>query len=266
MNPKDRYLINSIMRACALLKCFSKKDSSYKPSELANLLKIDRSTVYRILLSLEKCGMVEKNAETGKYSLGVAVLQMGTIYLHSTGLFTVAHPLMIELVDRTKETVHLTILRGDRALYIDKIDSPRSLTMSSEIGNSLPLYLTGVGKVLLAYQSSQKIKQYIDTYELVGVTKNTITSKIRLMEELNKIRDKGFAEDNRESSEEVGCVAVPIFNHHQNIIAALSVSGPYQRILLPGVKKTMIMEAKAVAAQISEKMGHQNKLEPEWGE
>jgi len=251
----NRYTINSITRACQLLMCFNKDDTRFKPSELAKLLDLDRSTVYRILLSLEKCGMVERDASTGRYSLGVALLKMGMVYLRSTNLTSIAHPLMIELAAKVKDTVNLTVLSGNQVLYIDKVDSPRSLGILTEVGSLLPLYCTGVGKTLLAYQPADKIDRYIDTCEFTARTKNTITSQKQFRRELKKIQQQGYAQDHREWADEIMCFAAPIFNYREEIIAALSVSGPYLGMAEAGMHAEIIQHVKTVANIISAKMG-----------
>jgi len=251
----DRYIINSITRACKLLMCFNKDDTRFKPSELANLLDLDRSTVYRILLSLEKCGMVERDESTGKYSLGVALLKLGMVYLRSTNLTNIAHPLMVELAAKVKDTVNLTVLSGHQVLYIDKVDSPRSLGILTEVGSLLPLYCTGVGKMLLAYQPSDKIDTYLDACEFTARTANTITCKKQFRRELKKIQQQGYAQDHREWADEIMCFAAPIFNYREEVVAALSVSGPYQGMAEPGLHEEIVQSVKTVANIISAKMG-----------
>jgi DNA-binding IclR family transcriptional regulator len=238
----DRYTINSITRACRLLMRFNKDDTRFKP-------------VYRILLSLEKCGMVERDGSTGKYSLGVALLKMGMVYLRSTNLTSIAHPLMIELAAKVKDTVNLTVLSGHQVLYIDKVDSPRSLGILTEVGSLLPLYCTGVGKTLLAYQPADKIDAYIDTCEFKARAAHTITGKKQFRGELIKIRQQGYAQDHREWDDEIMCFAAPIFNYRNEVIAALSVSGPYQGMAEAGMHAEIVESVKTVANIISTKMG-----------
>jgi predicted transcriptional regulator len=107
---RERYLINSILRACGILKRLSGDRGAFKPSELAGLLHLDRSTAYRILLSLEKCGMVERNDKTGEYSLGLGAFEIGSAYLRRVDLVEVAKPIMADLAQRIQETVHLAVL------------------------------------------------------------------------------------------------------------------------------------------------------------
>ncbi|RPJ06086.1 MAG: IclR family transcriptional regulator, partial [Deltaproteobacteria bacterium] len=137
---KDRYLINSIIRACNILKCFSKDNTHFKISDLARQLCLDRSTTYRILLSLEKCGLVEKEKKTGEYSLGVAAFEIGNTYRRQMDFIQVSKPVMVELAQKLQETVHLAVLSDTEIVYVDKCDSPRSLGVMSKIGQRAPIY------------------------------------------------------------------------------------------------------------------------------
>src|SRR5512136_1812917 len=125
-HAQDRYVINSILRASRILKCFLGEKTHYKISELARQLGLDRSTTYRLLLSLEKCGLVEKHEKTGEYSLGMAAFEIGNTYLKQMDFIQASKPIMVELAARVQETVHLAVLSGMEIVYVDKVDSPRA--------------------------------------------------------------------------------------------------------------------------------------------
>src|SRR4030065_2675636 len=93
-NPKERYLINSILRASNILKCLSGDKTHFKISEIARQLRLDRSTTYRILLSLEECGLVEKDQKTGEYSLGLSTFEIGNTYLRRMDFIKISKPIM----------------------------------------------------------------------------------------------------------------------------------------------------------------------------
>ena len=151
MAPKDRYLINSILRACNILKSFSRTKTHFKMSELAVHLGLDRSTTYRILLSLEEAGFVEKDGRTGGYKLGLAAFEIGSAYLTQIDVIQVSKPVMAELASKAQETVHLAVLSDTEIVYVDKVDSPRALGVMSKIGQRGPLHCTALGKALLAF-------------------------------------------------------------------------------------------------------------------
>ncbi len=257
MAPKtrDRYIINSIVRACRILKTVSKEGAGFKISDLARQLQLDRSTTYRILLSLEKCGFVEKDEKTGTYTLGIGAFEVGHAYLRRMDFVQVSKPIMTQLALRAEETVHLAVLSDREIVYVDKVDSPRTLGVISKIGQRAPVYCTALGKALLAYQPREEMARIIKEIELKPYTEATITSKKALLEELRRIRERGYSLDRREYEEGVECIAAPIRDHLGNVIAALSISGPRSKIGTPQEKEfvSQVMEA---ADSISSKMGY----------
>lgn len=254
-NLKERYLINSIIRASTILSCFSKEKTHFKVSELARQFKLDRSTTYRILLSLEKCGLVEKDEKTGEYSLGMAAFEIGNAYLRRLDFIKISKPVMGELALKVQETVHLAVLSDTEIVYVDKIDTPRTLGVMSKIGQRAPVYCTALGKVLLAFQPEGQLSRIIDEIKFKSYTKNTITSKNKLVKELKEIRKREYSLDQREFEEDVECISAPIRNHLGDVIAALSISGPQRKIGTP-LEKQFVGQVIEAAALISSKMGY----------
>ena len=253
-NPKERYLINSILRASNILKCFSGDKTHFKITELARHLGLDRSTTYRILLSLEKAGFVEKD-EAGTFSLGLAAFEIGNAYLMQTDLIQVSKPIMADLASKVQETVHLAVLSDIEIVYVDKVDSPRTLGVISKLGQRGPLHCTSLGKTLLAFQPEDEQARIIQRIRMNPFTSRTITTKPRLIEELRIIKKQGYALDRREIEEDVECIGAPILNHIGNVIAALSISGPQRKIGTPR-EKEFIRDVVEAAATISAKMGY----------
>jgi len=254
-NPKDRYLINSILRASSILKCFLREKTHFKISELASQLQLDRSTTYRILLSLEKCGFVEKDKRAGEYSLGLSAFEIGNTYLRRMDFIKISKPIMTELALKVQETVHLAVLSDTEIVYVDKVDSPRTLGVMSKIGQRAPVYCTALGKVLLAFQPENEQSRILGEIRLTPFTPKTITSKQKLAEELRTIRKQGYSLDRREIEEEVECIGAPIRNHLGNVIAALSISGPQRKIGTPQ-EKQFISQVIEAASLVSSKMGY----------
>jgi DNA-binding IclR family transcriptional regulator len=257
---KDRYLINSIIRASNILRCFSGEKTHFKISQIAHQLQLDRSTTYRILLSLEKCGFVEKDKKTGEYSLGVATFETGNIYLRRMDFIQISKPIMAGLALEVQETVHLAVLSDTEIVYVDKVDSPRTLGVMSKIGQRAPVYCTGLGKVLLAHQPNDELSRIVQQIKLEPFTRNTISSKKKLVEELRKIRKQGYALDQKEYEQDVECIGAPIRNHLGNTIAAISISGPQRKINTPQEKQFIGHVVKAAAA-VSSKMGYMENTE-----
>ena len=251
---KDRYLINSILRASGILKTFAEGKGSFTLREMAQSMKLDRSTTYRILLSLEKCGLVEKDEKSGGYSLGLGAFEIGSAYQRRADFVPIAKPFMEELALKAQETVNLAVLSGTEILYLDKVDSPRSVGVMSKIGQRNPVYCTSLGKSLLAFQSEEEQARIIAEIEFRPLTPHTITSRKEFLKEMKQIRLQGYALDRREIEEDVECIAAPIRNHIGNPVAAISISGPQKKIQTPREKEYVGWVTEA-AERISSRLG-----------
>ncbi|KLU63429.1 transcriptional regulator KdgR [Peptococcaceae bacterium CEB3] len=250
----EKKIIQSVERAILILELFSNRDSELALSEISHRLSLNKSTAFGILSTLEHYNFVQKASDTGKYKLGIKLLELGNMVLEQMDLRQIARPYLDELVAKFSETSHLAVLDGYEVVYIDKVDSDRSIRMNSEVGSRRPGYCTGVGKAILSYLPDDQWKKHLPP-SLEKFTPNTIISQESLLEEMKHIRQKGFSEDNEEIEEGLSCVGVPIFNQGNQVIASISVSGPTAR--LPKEKMMQIAEElKDVSAEISRKMGY----------
>jgi DNA-binding IclR family transcriptional regulator len=151
------------------------------------------------------------------------------------------------------ETVHLTVLEGNEVLYVDCLESSKRLRTYSVIGVRAPLYCTSVGKAILAFLDNEEQNRILDTITFEKFTENTITDKSFLKDELRTIAQRGYAVDNMEHEEGLRCVGAPIRNHAGKVFAAISVSGPSQRITLGNVSeigKVVIAQAESISKQL----------------
>jgi DNA-binding IclR family transcriptional regulator len=205
------------------------------------------STVHRILDTLKYGGYVEQNPNNQKYQLGLKLIELGMAKINQIDLVKEAGPFLKELAKNCNETVHLAILEDINVLYLAKEESSQTIRMISYVGKRAPLHCTGLGKVLLANLPLQDRDKIIDRIELSRLTKNTITDKIKLCEELDMIKEKGFALDEEENENDVRCIAAPIRDYKGKVIAAISVSSPVYR--LNKIKQDYIKEALINASQ-----------------
>lgn len=251
----DRYVINSVLRACAILRLLAKDGEALRLGKIASALDIDRTTAYRIVVTLEQAGFLERKPDTKEYKLGVGAFEVGSAYQRSTDLHSVARPIMVELSRQVQESVHWAILSGDKAVCIDRIESPRGLGTTSKIGRASALNAGSVGKVLLAFQNDEVQEGLLKNSTLNRFTEKTITSVEHMREEIAGIRTRGHCVSMGEGEEDMACIAAPIFNHARQIVAGLSVGGPIHRFAEEDFKIQTIAEVKRAARQISEKLG-----------
>ena len=253
---KKEVSVQVVSNALKILEILS-NSSKCGVSELARTLNCQKGTIFRLLSTLKNDGYIMQDKESEKYYLSLKLFKIGYNSVNNLDFNMAALPVLTKLSQETNETIHLCTIEDDQLVYLQKIESTYSLkvTMMSRVGYSTPLYCTGVGKVLLAYQSAEKIGQYLKTIELHKYTANTIVNQHDLISELEKIRDTGIAYDNEEHELGVRCVAAPIFNQAGNTIAALSISGPTIRIVDEKLD-SMRELVKNASNEISRKIGY----------
>ena len=226
-----RYHIRAVERALDLLSTFSTPELELSLTELSSRLNLNPSTTFRLLVTLQSHGYLEQNPENRKYRLGVACLELGSVFLNQSDIRKEALPILSSLRDDCEETVHLARLAGSEVVYLEKLDGllPIGL-MGSRIGGRAPAHCTGLGKAMLAYEPQSEIRQLCAESGLRRFTPNTITDLGELLDELARIREHGYAIDSEEYEPDVKCVTVPIWDYRQNLAGAISVSGPVGRI------------------------------------
>ena len=227
----NAYRVKSLVKALNILEVLTEgEESAYTLTQLSRSLRLHISTVHRLLVNLVSHGFVEEAPGSRGYQLSFKVLRMGLRVLDRLDFRLVAQPLLRELNQQTKETVHLAILQETRAISIEKFGSPQPVGLDARLGGVMPLHCTGVGKTLLAYQSENLLNQIARTPGLPRFTPHTITSLANLRKELERIREQGYAVDQEEAVEGLRCVAGPVFDHTGRVIAAFSVAGPATRM------------------------------------
>ena len=246
--------VQSIDRAISILKLFSEKRKEMKLTDIAEELDLNKSTVHGIISTLKYHGLIEQNEETQKYRLGVYLIKLGDLVSNSIDIIDIAHPIIDEVSQNLDETVHLSRLENNELIYMDKVESHQSIRIFTTIGSRMPAYCTGMGKALLAFSDLDKLDELLPE-EFHAFTPNTITDKKILIEELYRIREKGYAIDNEESDMGLRCVAAPVFDHTGNAKYALSVSGPTIRMTEEKVE-IIVKVVKDAAKKISQKLGY----------
>lgn len=252
--PRD-YSIQSVERSFKILQAIAGAEEEIGTLEISAAVGLHISTVFRFLQTLAKARVVEQNAATGKYRLGLTLLTWGMQVLRQIDLRREAHPLLRALSEKTGETVHMTIYDRDAAIYIAKIEGTVPLRGFSEIGKGGPLHCTGVGKVLMAALSDKELAELLHRYPLQRFTPNTISERAELRTELKQIRAQGYALDNEEHEPGIRCVAAPIRNHTGAVVASISLAGRTTSVTLQRVPE-LIEVIKDTAKKISARLGY----------
>ncbi len=247
--------IQSVSRALMIMELLSKCHNGEKLTVISQKLDLNKSTTHSLISTLEHMGYVQQDQETARYSLGLKLFELGQVVHANMDLRNIAMPFLRELALKFSETVHLAILSKDEIVYIDKVDTSRSIRIGSQIGGRNAAYCTGVGKVLLAGLSDKELSDTLATVKFEKLTANTIADKEELLKHLVNIRNNGFAMDQEEIEVGLTCVAAPIKNHRGKVIAGISVSGPSSR-MQADVFDLMTKDVMDTALQISRRLGY----------
>jgi IclR family acetate operon transcriptional repressor len=245
--------VQSIERAVAILKAFSLEKEELGVTELSQRLDLHKSTVSRLLASLHREGLVEENPVTRKYRLGMALVTLGGLVLQRLDVTQVARPLMQGLADTTQETVSLAVRDRDEVVTIAQLSSPQPVRYIGWAGRRVPFHCTSTGKILLAYLPMAEQKAMI-ARGLPRYTSNTIISSDLLGKELARVREQGYAISQEEFEVGLNEVAVPVRDHTQAVVAALSVSGPAFRLTVERFS-TVAAHAQEAALTLSWQLG-----------
>jgi IclR family acetate operon transcriptional repressor len=197
-------------------------------SELSALIGMPKSSTHRYMATLQSVGLAERNGGD-RFRLGTRVIELAGSFLANSDLRSESQATLDELADMTGETVHLAVPSGTGVVYIAKIESKHTLGMSSHIGARLPMHCTALGKAILAFSAPERL-QAVLAERPEARTAHTITSPEALRAELVTVRSQGFALDNEENEVGICCVGAPIIDYTGNAIAAISISGPRERM------------------------------------
>jgi DNA-binding IclR family transcriptional regulator len=250
------YLIGSVLKAAKLLALFNEESPKLRNIDIARKTGFNKSTVMRLLLSLEKAGYVEKDPLTGEYSIGVALFEVGSKYLDRTDLHRQVMPILSELAGRCNETGYLAVLNGREAVYLDRVESSKAIRTTSRVGSRVPLYCTGAGKAILAFQEEEQIQNIIKNTKIKAFTSQTLTEKGKILKNLQEVRQRGWAIDNQEYEEEIKSIGAPLRDRSGKVIASICLVGPVWLMTDERIKKELAAETVETARQISQKLGY----------
>ncbi len=253
----SRYTIQVLAKALDLLEALGQARAGLTLAELSRRLELPKSSVFRYLATLEARGYVEKVPETDRYRLGLRLFEIGNLVASHFDVTEFALPFMRKLVETFRETVNLAVLYQGEVVYLQILESTRSMRMSAQPGQRNLCHSTALGKALLAYLPESERQAIVAQHGLPALTPRTITTVEQLQEELARVRHRGYAIDDIENEEGVRCVAAPIFNYRGEPIAAISISGPADRMPY-GQMELMGKELLAGTRAISRRLGYRD--------
>ena len=247
--------VQSLERALDLVEALA-DGGELGVTELANRTGLVPSTAHRLLHTLTKRGYVSQSSESGRYLLGFKVVEVASgLEQRLERLRLAARPHLERIQRATGETVNLVVLDADRVVYVDQVEGSRNVRMFTTVGTSVPAHTTGAGKAIMAAGPPDTLSSlYGDREPLERLTAHTLVTLEALEDDFVRIRRRGYAVDNEEHEEGVGCVASAVFDHSGRPCAAISVSGPSVRILHDKALGSLLVEH---AAAVSVALGYE---------
>lgn len=253
MTSKDdqKNPIQVIERMMRLLDVLAQHPEPLGLKQISQYTRLHPSTAHRILAAMSADRLVDR-VEPGSYRLGMRLLELGNLVKSRISVRELALPVMRELHAQTGETVNLSIRHDDEIVYVERTSSGRSaMRVVHVIGTRAPLHVTAAGKLFLLEEGFARLRDYAKRTGLAAYTKNTITSLPILERDLERTQRQGWATDNEEAEDGVRCVAAGIRDDVGNLIAALSLSTPADRM-----KVQWGPLVKEAAERISDTIGH----------
>jgi DNA-binding IclR family transcriptional regulator len=256
---RDANFSGTVIKALDVLDCLANHGRPMSAQEIAVACSTSRPTAYRLLTTLMSRGFVRTDGNYN-YSLGTRLITLGKIVLDGIDLQELARPHLHELCLHSNETANLSILDGTELLYIGKEESPQNsqtpvfVQMSTKIGTRLAPHCSAMGKAILAHLSPAELQTLLkQTTPLKSYTGHTITNIDTLMHELERVRQHGYAIDDREVDDGTRCVAAPVFDSSGHVIAAMSIAGPAYRLTLEHlhhISKEVVRVTQALSNQL----------------
>lgn len=219
----DRNIIKSVLKSFHVLESLIDHEN-ISVGELSQITELGKSTTHRILSTLKQLRYVDQDPKSNNYFATIKMFELGNKVANKIPIRKIARPHIENLFLQSNETINLGILDNNSILYLDKIVAKEPLRIELDIGIKVPAYCSALGKILTAYNS-----MHIEQFEYVKYTENTIGSDSEFKEELEKVKNQGYAVDNEEYIKGLYCIAVPVLSPENNAVASVSISMPAVR-------------------------------------
>ena len=230
-------------------------------TDLAGALALDKGYLHRLLRTLEQRGYVEQDPTSKTFRATVKLVALASVILHNLDVLSAAAPVMRRLLEWSGETVHLARRVSGGGVYVAQARPSARISVETDIGSQPQLHCSATGKALLAFSGPDELRSLLKE-PFVRYTPRTLTTFAELAIDLAAARERGYAVDDREGSEDLRCVAAPIFDMTGKVIACLGMSGPMNRLSFERLSE-FGLEVAAAAADISRMIGGRLPVPPE---
>lgn len=239
-------------RVVVILRAFEGARGHLSLGQVVALTKFPRSSAHRILQQLVAARLLGREGDN--YHLGLGIFELGSLVSHRNAIVAAAKPIMHELSASGFNVVHLAMLDHNDVVYLEKVGGRLSGSLPSRIGGRLPAHCTGVGKAILAFSPPNVVEAILER-KLDSRTSATIAEPEALRDELQRIKQAGYASDRGEAVPSVGCIAAPVFEFG-TVTAAISVCGPVNEIDASRLRRSVQLAATEVSRRITNGTRH----------
>lgn len=246
----------AVARSIDILTFLAENKKPMTLSEISKNVGIPKSSALDIMYTLVEKGMVEvANEEFKTYQLGLYCFHLGTEAVNRNDLQKTAARYLVELSEATGKTVFLSVPRGERVVYVSKIEGSSPVQSACPIGSTNPMYVTGIGKAILAGMSDEEIIKLYGEGPYERRTQRTLGNYEELIEDIRMTRERGYSIDNREGNDYIFCFGAPVYDYTNKVVAGISVVSLVEELTHEDMK-TYPDKLKASALEISRKMGY----------
>ncbi len=257
-SEKSRYRIPMLDRSLRVMELLAAEPVGLSIADLSRRLAAPKSSVFKILATLETRGYIRPTDRSGKFVLTTKLYRLGSTAVAHLNLKQDLYPLLVELARQTNETANLGVLDGDEAIYLESIEGSARVRVAVTPGERIALHCTALGKVLLAFLPPEQVTRLLKGRRLPARTPNTLRSVKALQAQLVLIRQRGYAFDDEEDHLDIRCLGAPIRNHTGQVVAAVSVTAPKHRMpdeTIPA-QAALLMD---FAARMSRVLGYEER-------
>lgn len=256
--------IRAVERALDVLMCFSRQTPQLTMTQIAEQVGMHKSTVHRLLGTLERKRFVQRDPATGLYRLGLRLLQMAYLTLEHNDLRRLATPFLRRLVESHRETVDLSVLEDADIIFLEVVESPQRVKLAAAVGQRLPAFATASGKAIMAHMADEAVGRILER-GMPAYTPLTPRSVELFYEDLRQAREQGFALSVEEFEDGINAVAAPILDGSGRPLAAVATAGPTYRLTperMLEIGSLVLATARDIAREF-EMAAHQEPRSPE---
>jgi DNA-binding IclR family transcriptional regulator len=247
-------MIQSVERAARILAVLGSGTPRLGVTEIAEQVGLAKPTVHGLLRTLAKHGLVAQDDDTGKYSLGPAVLLLGNAYLDGSELRARSLLWAESLAQRANEAVWVASLSGSRVIVLHHVFRPDNTVQILEVGAAIPWHACALGHAIVASLAGPARAAALAA-DLAPLTGRTKTTRVALSRVLNQVRRQGYAVEDQEATVGDAGIAAPIFGRDTVVAGAIGVVGAADRLLAPATRDELVRAVQESARAISRDLG-----------